>query len=109
MRNLVEKILRRWGTDMVLMQAGEKFFLRGLLHHSGSKSWRNMEKYFTPLGEVSGGQYIYIGPTQPAAAAGDTLIVGENAYELRRVERVWFGNTVLYCWGLCVEKGGDNS
>lgn len=105
MRRMAERIFHRWGTDMILRQAGEDFCLRGMLHHSGSKSWRNMEKSFTPLGEIADGQYIYIGPVHPAAAAGDTLIVGEKVYELRRTERVWLGNTPLYCWGLCVEKG----
>ena len=105
MRRLVEKVFRRWGADMVLQQAGEAFNLRGMIHYSGSKSWRNMEKQFTLLGEVPGGQYVYIGPVQPAAAAGDTLVSGGKAYELRRVERVYLGNVPLYCWGLCVEKG----
>lgn len=106
MRRLVEKIFRRWGTDIILQQAGESFRLKGLLHYSGSKSWRNMERDFTVLGQIPGGQYVYIGPAQPAPAAGDTLILGEKAYELRRAERFYFGNVPLYSWGLCVEKGG---
>ena len=106
MRSFVEKTLARWGTDMVLQHRGESFSLRGLLYYSGSKSWRNMERDFSVLGRIPGGQYVYIGPAQPAAAVGDTLILGEKAYELRRAEQFYFGNVPMYCWGLCAEKGG---
>lgn len=106
MRKLMEKVLRRWGTDMVLQHAEESFSLRGLLYYSGSESWRNMERNFSVLGQIPGGQYVYIGPAQPAIEVGDTLVLGTKAYELRRAEKFYFGNVPLYSWGLCVEKGG---
>ena len=106
MRHLLDKVFRRWGTELVLQRAGEEIPLRGVLQYSGSESWRNMEKQFTLLGQIVGGQYVYVGPAQPEVTAGDTLKLGAKAYELRRAECFYFGNTPLYCWGLCVEKGG---
>ena len=106
MRHLVESVLKRWGTELVLQQAGSEIRLRGFLQHSRSKSLQNMQRGFTPVGQVPDGQYVYIGPAQPAAAAGDTLILGGEVYELRRVDRIWFRNMPLYSWGLCVKRGG---
>jgi len=106
MGDLIRKILDKWGTELVLRQAGSELRLKALLFHSGSKSWRNMQNAYSPLGKLPNGQYVYIGPVQPAAAAGDTLILGDKVYTLRRVERVWLQDTPLYCWGLCVEKEG---
>lgn len=106
MRALVEKMLARWGTELTLKQAGQEMRLWGLIQHSRSKSLQNMRSEYSPIGRIPGGQYVYIGPAQPAAAAGDLLILEGKTYVLRRVERVWFRNRPVYCWGLCVEQGG---
>lgn len=107
MRRFTEKVFRCWGTELTLRREGAEWRLRGFLQHSGSKSWRSMEKNVSPLGQIPGGQYVYIGPAQPAAAAGDVLRLGDKEYELRRAELVWLRNKPLYCWGLCVERGGE--
>ena len=103
---LVERLLARLGGELILRQAGRETRLRGLIQHSRSKSLQNMRQDFSPIGGVPGGQYVYIGPAQPAVAAGDELVFGGKVYILRRAERIWFRNTPLYTWGLCVEKGG---
>lgn len=104
MERLVRKLLVRWGSDIVLGQT----HVRGILHHSGSKSFRNMERDFSPLGQIPDGQYVYIGPASPSPQLGQTLLQGAIAYEVRRVEQVRFGNAVLYTWGLCVRKDGGS-
>ena len=86
---------------------GREMRLQGLIQHSRSKSLQNMRGDYSPIGRIPGGQYVYIGPAQPAPAAGDELIFGETVYILRRVDRVWFRNVPIYTWGLCVEKGGE--
>lgn len=105
MKAVVERLLARLGGELILKQAGRETRLRGLIQHSRSKSLQNMRQSFSPVGRVPDGQYVYIGPAQPAVAAGDELVFGGKVYILRRVERVWFRNTPIYCWGLCVEKG----
>lgn len=108
MRLMVERLLARLGAELVLKQAGQETRLRGLIQHSRSKSLQNMRHDFTPIGRIPDGQYIYIGPAQPAAAAGDELVLGDKTYILRRVERVWFRDMPIYSWGLCVQKGVDS-
>lgn len=109
MKRMVEKILGHWGVEITLQRADGDICLQGMLRHTGAKGQQSAQRQFSPLGEVPGGQYIYIGPVQPAVKVGDTLLLDEAAYELRRVEKIWFRSTPVYCWGLCVKKSGDGT
>ena len=40
---------------------------------------------------------------------GDTLNLGTKSYLFRRVESYYFGNQPIYLWGLCVEKGVNDT
>ena len=52
---------------------------------------------------------MYIGPADRAVAFGDTLEVGGKDYMVRRVEPVYYGEEIAYYWGMCVEKGGEDT
>ena len=105
MRHTVERVLKEHGTDMVLTGSGGTRTVRGFFRAVNSKSWQSMESEATLLGEITRGQYAYIGPADGGAREGDTLTLGEKSYLLRRVEVYYYGNTPIYQWGLCVEKG----
>ena len=40
---------------------------------------------------------------------GDLLTVGGGNYIFRRVEPYWYGDEKVYIWGLCVEKGVNDT
>ena len=40
---------------------------------------------------------------------GDTVKLGQKTYLFRRVEPYWYGNQPVYLWGLCVEKGVNDT
>ena len=105
MQQLVQRMLLRLGTQMTLVHGEQRVNIYAMLQHTRSKSWQNMEKKMSLLGRVRSGQYVYIGPAQPAAQVGDHLLLNGQSYELRRVEPIWFRNHPMYCWGLCVQKG----
>ena len=109
MRKMLEAVMTRWGTAMTLRRQGEELPLKGFLQETGSRNWQNMEKVFTPLGEIPRGQYLYLGPAAPAVAVGDVLLTKDRIFEVRRAEPIRCGDAVLYCWGLCVEKGGADT
>ena len=44
-----------------------------------------------------------------AVSEGDILLIGERAFSFRRVEPYMYHASVIYIWGLCVEKGVDDS
>ena len=101
----VRGVLEKYGTDMILTGADTEKKVRGFFRAVNSKSWQSMESEATLLGEITRGQYAYIGPADGGAKEGDTLSLGGRNYLLRRVELYYYGNRPLYQWGLCVEKG----
>lgn len=109
MRKTMEPLFTRWGTDMTIVSAEEHKTVRGFFRAVNSKSWQNMESVVSLLGEISRGQYVYIGPADVAVKEGDTLLLGEKSYLFRRVEPYYFGNQPIYQWGLCVEKGVNDT
>ena len=109
MRGTVEKLLSRFGTDMTIVSGEQENTVRGFFRAVNSKSWQNMESVVSLLGEISRGQYVYMGPVDAAAKEGDTLILGNRTYLFRRVEPYYYGNQPIYQWGLCVEKGVNDT
>ena len=109
MRQTVEKLMTRYGTDMTIVSGEEQKTARGFFRAVNSKSWQNMESVVSLLGEISRGQYVYLGPADVAVKEGDTLLLGEKSYLFRRVEPYYFGNQPIYQWGLCVEKGVNDT
>ena len=108
MRKLMDAVFARYGTDAVITSERGKQKVKVFFHSVNSRSWQNMERMFFPLGEIHRGQYICVLPADLAVQAGCTVWVEEKAYEIRRAEPVRAGNTAVYSWCLCVEKGGED-
>lgn len=109
MQKALQKIFQAWGSELIWKRTDQHTAFRGFLQHSASKSWQNMRKEYAPLGEIPGGQYTLIAPPEIGIAVGDTIQQGEICYEVRRAETVMYGNEALYIWGLCAEKGGEDT
>ena len=109
MRAQVEKVMARYGTDMKWVRNGVEKTVRGFFRAVNTTSWQSIESEATPLGEYSRGQYAYMGPVGMAVKEGDTIRLGEKEYLFRRVEPYWYGNQAVYLWGLCVEKGVNDT
>lgn len=109
MRKTVEKVMAQYGTDMTLTSGSQSKTVRGFFRAVNSASWQSMESEATLLGEISRGQYAYIGPVGAAVKEGDTLSLGEKIYLFRRVESYYYGSQAIYQWGLCVEKGVNDT
>ena len=108
MQQMIGKILNTYGVS-VTWKKEESVTYRGFFQPVRSKSWQYLEGNYSPLGEVPRGQYVYIGPAERSVAFGDTLEVGGKDYMVRRVEPVYYGEEVAYYWGMCVEKGGEDT
>ena len=109
MKRTVSKLIGQYGTDMTLTSDGTAMTVRAFFRAVNSKSWQSMESEATLLGEITRGQYAYIGPADGGAKEGDTLSLGDRTYLLRRVEYYYFGNQHIYQWGICVEKGVNDT
>ena len=109
MRQTVEKVMARHGTDLTIVSGLETRTVRGFFRAVNSKSWQSMESEASLLGEITRGQYVYMGPVGAGVKEGDTLILGDRSYLFRRTEQYYYGNQVVYQWGLCVEKGVNDT
>ena len=109
MKTAMESLMARWGTDMTIVSGEEETTVRGFFRAVNSKSWQNMESVVSLLGEISRGQYVYLGPADTAVKEGDTLNLGQKSYLFRRVEAYYFENQPVYLWGLCVETGVNDT
>lgn len=109
MLEIIQALLNRFGTDISVAGEGGTRVIRGLFRAVNSKSWQSMESEATLLGEITRGQYAYIGPADGDVKEGDTLSLGDRAYLVRRAESYYFGNQAVYQWGLCVEKGVNDT
>ena len=109
MRRTVEKILFQHGTDLTIVSGMEERTVRGFFRAVNSKSWQSMESEASLLGEITRGQYVYMGPVGAAVKEGDTLVLGGRSYLFRRTELYYYGNQAVYQWGLCVEKGVNDT
>lgn len=107
MHRTIEKLIQRYGTPMTLTQGEEISEIFAFLQESHSKSEGGAQLEMSVLGEVPKGVYVYIGPVTPQAEKGDTLTLGDKSYLVRRADLVMAGEHSAYCWGICVEKGGD--
>ena len=109
MRAVVEKVMAVHGTDLTITSGTETKTARGFFRAVNSKSWQSMESEATLLGEITRGQYVYMGPAGVMVKEGDTLTLGQKQYLFRRVELYYYGNQAIYQWGLCVEKGVNDT
>lgn len=108
MQKTVAKMIRQYGTTMVLVKDEQEQTIQAFLQETRSKSHENTDRTFSLLGEMPSGMFVYLGPADPAADVGDHLLYEERVFELRRAELIMAGEQALYCWGICVETGGDN-
>ena len=109
MRRMMDKVLRRYGIEAQVERDDIREAVRIFFQPSTSKSWQNMEPVMGPLGRVPGGQFLYIGPAGTEIRPGDRVTVAGKGYILRRAEAVLDKNGPVYRWGLCVEKGGEDT
>ncbi len=110
-RQMISTLLRQHGTVMTIRNGYDEteVEVKGFFQPAQTKSWQNTSSEAMPLGMVSQGQYVFIGPADAAVSEGDILLVGDRAFSFRRVESYEYSGSRIYVWGLCVEKGVDDS
>ncbi len=98
-----------YGTELTILREEEVKTIRGFFRAVNSKSWQSMESEASLLGEITRGQYAYIGPADGDVREGDTVALGQKQYLVRRAELYYYRDQALYQWGLCVEKGVNDT
>ena len=109
MRRIAEGIFRQYGTTLDLTVEGNRQQVRAFFQPVRSKSWQSMVNAATPLGEIPRGQYVYMGPVEARVQEGDCLRLDGKEYLFRRVETYRYREEALYQWGMCVERGVNDT
>ncbi len=109
MTEMIKKVLSEYGTDLSVIRDENSRTVRGFFRAVNSKSWQSMESEASLLGEITRGQYAYLGPADAGIREGDTIALGEKNYLVRRTELYYWKNQPVYQWGLCVEKGVNDT
>lgn len=104
---MIEKIIRRYGTEFLLVRAEGNIAIKGILQIVGAASQQNMRTEFTPLGEVPRGRYLLLTSLKPELEKGDVFMKEDEGryYTVSRVEIIRLREEGLYCWCLCEERG----
>lgn len=106
MTALLERIIERYGTEIVWRTDQGERTVRGFCQPVTSRSWQKMKREVFPLGEVPVGLYVYIGQVCNEIRPGDRLVLGRREYQIRRTEIIYDSKGPAYRWGLCAQKGG---
>ena len=105
MRDMVELILSKYGTQILLRRGEETAVVRGFFQPVSSTSWQSVGHAVSPLGYTNRAEHLCIVPAEPEIRDGDTLEVMDRKYLVQRVESYCYGDRTVYRWVLCVEKG----
>ena len=105
MRRMIGKILHNYGIPAVVTHEGADVTVRIFFQPSASKSWDSMNPIVGPLGQLPGGQYLYIGPAEQPISQGDQVDVNGESFIMRRVETYLDHSGPIYRWALCARKG----
>lgn len=105
MRDTVDMILRKYGTEIWLHRGEETASLRGFFQPVKGTSWQSVGHTVSPLGYTNRAEHLCIVPADPEVRDGDTLQIMGRKYLVQRVESYCCCDQTLYRWVLCVEKG----
>lgn len=109
MEGTIKALIGRHGVEMTLVREGTEAIFPCFFQPVRSSSYQSMEPQAAPLGQLSQGQYTFLGMTEPLVQSGDILMLGEKRYLVRRVEIVCGNGVPLYQWGLCVERSEETA
>lgn len=107
MRQTIEALMDRLGTEVTLVQGESTRKVRCFFQPVRSGSYQSMEPQAPPLGQLSQGQHTYLGPLDARVQPGNLLRLGSKSYLVRRVEDYCGKGEALYQWGLCVERSEE--
>lgn len=106
MRRDLARILRYYGCDVtVLLPDGERT-VRAFLRPVTSRSLQNLRHSFDELGQIPGGQYVFIGPAGCGLEQAEAVVSQGVRYAPCRAENLLLGDETVCVWGL-LTRGGD--
>lgn len=107
MKELIAGLMEKYGTQASFPTRADLTPRQVFFQVITSKSWQNMERMIPTGGEIPRGQYLLIAPPDTALKPADCIELHAHTYVIRRTDVIYFRDTPLFIWGLCVEGGGS--
>ena len=108
MKRIVEQMLMQYGRQVAVDHSGEKTVVKAFLQPVNAKVERLAMVQMGPLGRENRGQFVYMGPAEPALEPDDRLAADGSRYQVRSAQLVYGCGEAVYCWALCVKEGGGD-
>ena len=108
MREMIERILAAYGSEMTITCADGEKAVRAFLQPVTEKSREAMRRSIQMLGELPAGRYVYIGPAEPKLKENAAIVFRGERYSVCRAETLVVAGEALYVWGLLRKEGGDD-
>lgn len=107
MKKRIERLLARFGRSVILHTANGDRATAAVLEPVTSKSMQAMCKEIPGAGVIPPGQYLYIGKAEESLDKTEYLTAGRETYLIRRWDRVYYRDTAVFLWALCVKSGEE--
>ena len=106
MTGAVRSGLTRWGSRLQAVYTDRTEDFRAILEPVTSNALQNMRRQMAGLGQVPGGQFLYLGDRDISRA--EFLRRNGLCFLPRRCEAVCLGDRVLFYWGLATPVGEES-
>lgn len=106
MKALFSALLRDWAQPVTILRPNGRAEARAFVQPVRSVSQH--EKKAHPLGLLSPGQAVYIGPADKSIQDAAILCAGVR-WRVRRTETILVGDEGLYTWGVLTREGEDET
>lgn len=109
MRKLINRVFARYGIDALLRPTLDDLQIKVLFWSVNSKSWQNMQKRFSVIGQTPRGQYVCLFSAETEVEVGDGVYIQGCSYEICRVETYLDNKGPVCRWALCTVRGGEDN
>ena len=104
MKNMIDRILRYYGSRMELKTADGTATVCAFLQPVSGK--RSIEQQLCDVGQLPQGSYLYIGPAEHPLFQDDSVLCGGFTYRVVRAEQLLVRDTAVYLWAVLKRIGG---
>ncbi len=107
MYKLIQRLFARMGRPAQLVSGEKSERVQVIVQPRRAVALQNMQRLFTPLGQVKQEGFVCYFPAEARVFTGDRLVVQGRSYRVCTVEPMMAGkDRALYQWSLCREEGG---
>lgn len=106
MKRTLDALLKHYGNRTTLIFSDRETTLRAFLRPVTTKSLQSLRHEMDELGQIPGGQYLFLGPPDCGLAGAEMVVCGGVRYLPRRVETLLLGDEPCCVWGY-LTRGGD--